>query len=79
MNDIQASLAGLQSKGWTLAALSDEMGNHINTLEKWKAGDTYPANVRGVLLVLAQIARRKAIPKQRRYAPGYRLKAPVVE
>lgn len=72
MNDIQEKLAGLQSKGWTLAAIADELEVTVNAAEKWKAGDTYPRNSKGVLLVLDVLAKRKRIPKQRRYAPGSR-------
>lgn len=75
MNEVQTRLADLQSKGWTLAALSDELGSHKNTLEKWKAGDRYPANEKAVLAMLDTIAKRKRIPKGRRYAPGSRVKA----
>ena len=58
----------LQKKGWTLAALADELGVTVNAVEKWKAGDRYPANARPTLALLDQIANRKRIPKQRRYS-----------
>jgi len=72
MNDVQEKIANLQVKDWTLAALADELEVTVNAVEKWKAGDTYPRNVRGVLMVLDALLRRKRIPKQRRYAPGSR-------
>ena len=72
MNDVQKKLSLLQAKGWTLAALSDEMGNHVNTLEKWKSGAAYPNNEKAVLRLLDSLTRRRRIPKQRRYAPGSR-------
>ena len=72
MNDVQERLGGLQAKGWTLAAVADECGVTPNAVEKWKAGDAYPRNVRGVLLVLGALLQRKRIPKQRRYAKGTR-------
>ena len=77
MNDVQQKLAELQTKGWTLAALADETGNHLSSLEKWKAGSTYPHNAKGVLLMLDQLSERKRIPKQRRYAPGSRARGPT--
>ena len=47
MNEIQERLATLQDKGWTLAAIADEVGVTVNAVEKWKAGRRYPANVQG--------------------------------
>ena len=72
MNDIQSRLAELQEKGWTLAALADELGVTINAVEKWKAGDRYPSNAKAVLMLLDQLITRKRVPKQRRYnkTPG---------
>ncbi len=72
MNNVQMKIAELQAKGWTLAALADELGNSVNTVEKWKAGDRYPANVGSVLLAMDALAKRKRVPKKRRYAPGSR-------
>lgn len=71
-NPIQIQLASLQSKGWTLAALADELAQTVNTLEKWKAGDRNPANEKAVLIVLETIEKRKRIPKKRRYEKGSR-------
>lgn len=67
MNDIQIKIKELQEKGWTLAALADELGVTVNAVEKWKAGDRYPSNAKAVLTLLDQIAKRKWIPKKRRY------------
>jgi hypothetical protein len=36
-------------------------------VEKWKAGDRDPRNVKGVLLLLENLVGKKRIPKQRRY------------
>ena len=66
MNDVQCRIAELQAKGWTLAALADALGNHVNTLEKWKAGDRYPANSTSVLIAMAALAERTSIPAKRR-------------
>jgi transcriptional regulator with XRE-family HTH domain len=71
---IQAILAILQEKGWTLAALADELGQTVNTLEKWKAGDRNPANGKSVLTMLEHLETRRRIPKKRRYKPGSRVK-----
>ncbi len=67
MNDIQIKIKELQEKGWTLAALADELGVTVNAIEKWKAGDRYPSNAKAVLTLLDQITLRKRVPKQRRY------------
>jgi ribosome-binding protein aMBF1 (putative translation factor) len=71
MNEIvQAKIAQLQSKGWTLAALADELDVTPNAVEKWKSGDRSPSNTKAVLTLLDQLAKRKRIPKKRRYAKG---------
>jgi DNA-binding transcriptional regulator YiaG len=67
MNNIQIKISELQEKSWTLAALADELEVTVNAVEKWKAGDRYPNNAKAILLLLDQIARRKRIPKTRRY------------
>ena len=72
MNEAQTKLAELQANGWTLAAIADEIGVTVNAVEKWKAGARNPANIKGVLMLLDQLAQRKRIPKQRRYASGSR-------
>jgi transcriptional regulator with XRE-family HTH domain len=67
MNDIQAKINDLQEKGWTLAALADELGITVNAVEKWKAGNRYPSNIKAVNALLDRITLRKRVPKQRRY------------
>jgi len=64
---VQAKIAQLQDKGWTLAALADELDVTPNAVEKWKSGDRSPSNTKAVLTLLAQLAKRKRIPKKRRY------------
>ncbi len=70
MNEVQTKIAELQERGWTLAALADELGVTVNAVEKWKAGDRQPNNIKAVITLLDQIAKRKRIPKQRRYGVG---------
>ena len=67
MNDVQQKITELESKGWTLAALADELGNHWTSLSKWKAGDRSPANARSVLRSMDSLLKRKRIPKRKRY------------
>jgi len=69
---IQTKLASVQKKGWTLAALADELDLTVSTIEKWKAGDRKPANEKAVLSMLGHIEKRKRIPKKRRYNKGSR-------
>jgi transcriptional regulator with XRE-family HTH domain len=68
MNGIQAKIAELEAKKWTLAALADELGVTPNAVEKWKAGDRYPTNSKAVLMLLDEISKTKLAPKQRRYS-----------
>ena len=76
MNDIQHRIAELQEMGWTLAALADALGNHVNTVEKWKAGDRYPANSTSVLVAMDRLGEVTLIPRKRRGSrPGGRGKA----
>lgn len=72
MNEIQSKIAELESRGWSLAALADELGVTVNTVEKWKAGNTSPANSKAIIVLLDEIAKKKVIPKKRRYTPGSR-------
>lgn len=67
MNAVQTLISQLEGKGWTLAAVADEVGVTVNAVEKWKVGDRYPANSKAVLTVLASLLERKRIPKRRRY------------
>ncbi|MGD0355499.1 MAG: helix-turn-helix transcriptional regulator [Dehalococcoidia bacterium] len=67
MNTVQEKIAELQEKGWTLAAIADELDVTVNAVEKWKAGDRQPTNAKAILMLLNQLGRRKRIPKKRRY------------
>ncbi len=68
MNDVQSRIIQLQEKGWTLAAMADELGVTTNAVEKWKAGDRQPANAKITLVMLDRLARRKLPPIKRRCA-----------
>jgi transcriptional regulator with XRE-family HTH domain len=72
MNEVQAKIAQLQEKNWTLAAIADELGVTVNAVEKWKAGDRYPSNVKPILESLDRLTKRKRVPKQRRYTKDSR-------
>ncbi len=67
VNEIQKIIGKLQNKGWTLAALADELEITVNAVEKWKAGDRQPRNAKAVISLLSQILEIKLAPKKKRY------------
>lgn len=71
-SEIQSKIAELVEKGWTLAAIADELGVTSDTVELWRAGKRNPTNAKAVLLMLDKVLKKKRIPKQRRYAKGSR-------
>ncbi len=77
MNDVQAKISELKSKGWTLAALASELDMHWNTVNRWDKGTRFPDNPKPVLMALDTLLQRKRIPKRKRYAPGSRTKTSV--
>ena len=72
MNDVQHKIVALLERGWTQAAMADELGLTSNAVAKWKAGDRYPANAKMVLVGMDNLLKRKRVPKRRRYAKGSR-------
>ena len=70
MNSVQLSLTNLRIKGWTLAAIADELEVTKNAVEKWNAGDRTPANRKSTLEHLDRLLQRRRVPKKRRYAKG---------
>jgi hypothetical protein len=71
-SEIKSRIAELVDKGWTLAAIADELGVTSDTDELWKAGRRNPTNAKGILLMLDKVLAKKRIPKKRRYAKGSR-------
>lgn len=71
---IQSKIAELVKKGWTLAAIADELSVTSDTVELWKAGKRNPTNAKAVLLMLDKVLRKKRIPKKKRYTKGSRQK-----
>ncbi len=76
LNAVQAIIAHLEEKGWTLTAIadSDELKVHRNTVRMWKAGTRYPRPDTPVLDALNRLVKRNRIPKKKRYAKGSRSK-----
>lgn len=73
MNDIQRKISELEQMGWTLTAIAAEVSVTVNAVEKWKAGDRFPANGLAVLSLLDKLTKKKRIPKKRRYAKENRM------
>ena len=74
MANVQEAVEELVGKGWSLAAISDEMEVHAETVMRWNAGSNYPINAKPVVLALNALARRRRIPKRKRYtkkSPGH--------
>ena len=72
MTDIQTRLAELKAKGWTLAAIADEVGVTWFTVKRWEIGEQYPDTPKPVKLMLDAMLKRKRVPKKRRYTKGSR-------
>ena len=66
VNEVQQKLADLEGKGWSLAAIADEVGATYNAAQKWKSGARHPANAKAVLQSLDALRKRRRIPKKRR-------------
>lgn len=65
--EVQAKLAELQQRGWTLVNIARALSQSSVTVESWKAGTRSPANLQSVLVSLDQLTKRKRIPKKRQY------------
>ncbi len=68
MNEAQTKLQELQVKGWTVAALADELGIRDNTVRRWIWGVHQPEHPKLVIEKLDTLMKRKP-PPRRRY-PG---------
>ena len=66
MNDVQNKLLELKDKGWTMAAIADELGVSHMSVFRWQKGMRKADNSRSVLYLLDALMKRKRIPKQRR-------------
>ena len=66
MNEIQDRLLALKDKGWTMAAIADELGVSNMTVYTWRNGTRNAENARSVLFKLDSLLARKRIPKRKR-------------
>src|SRR5688572_12798314 len=67
MTEIQDLIAELRAKGWTVAAISDELGVDYYTVYKWQKGIHAPSNTVAISRVLRQLLQQRRIPKRKRY------------
>ena len=73
MNDVQERLDHLRVKGWTDAAIADEVGVQPLAITRWRSGKRYPENAKMVIMGLVSLLERKRIPKRRRYEGTHHL------
>jgi len=71
MTEVQSLLEQLRERGWTNAAIADEIGVFISSVDKWKSGNRNASLSR--LILLKQLLTKEP-PKKRRYAPGSRVR-----
>jgi hypothetical protein len=67
MDEIQKMIAELEGRGWTLAAISRELGVTWKSVHRWKAGYNPPENPTLVALGLGRLLQRRRIPKRKVY------------
>jgi transcriptional regulator with XRE-family HTH domain len=72
MDDVREAIKSLRSSGWTVATIAEAVGVDPSSVARWEAGRRSPENVKGVLLILEGLAKRKRVPKRRRAASGTR-------
>jgi lambda repressor-like predicted transcriptional regulator len=71
-DNVQAKLAELQEKGWTLANIARALELSAVTVESWNAGIRSPANLKSVLESLDRLIKVKRIPPKKIYTKGSR-------
>jgi len=74
MNEVQTRLLELKDRGWTMAAIADELEVSHMTVFRWQKGMRKADNSRSVLHMLDTLMKRKRIPKQRRRGSSSSLK-----
>ena len=74
MNNVQEKLLELKDRGWTMAAIADELDVSYMSVFRWQKGIRNADNSRSVLHMLDTLMKRKRIPKQRRRGSSSSLK-----
>jgi transcriptional regulator with XRE-family HTH domain len=67
MTEIQDLLTQLRAKGWSIAAIADDLKVNYYTIYRWEQGLTSPSNPAPVCRMLAEMLQQEAIPKKRRF------------
>ena len=67
MGEIKNKIEKLREKGWTLSAISDELGVDRETAYGWIARGHNPSNTKLVNLALDGLLKKNRIPKKKRY------------
>ena len=66
MNDVQEKLLELKDRGWTMAAIADELDVSHMAVFRWQKGMRKAENSRSVLHMLDTLMKRRKVPKRRR-------------
>jgi transcriptional regulator with XRE-family HTH domain len=69
--EVQAKIAILEQKGWTLINIARALGLKGVTIESWKAGIRSPANLLLVINALDDLVKQKP-PKKKIYTESGR-------
>ena len=64
---VREALVILRERGWTLAAIADELSVHRESVWAWVAGRRAPENPKLVMMALERLLQRRRIPKRKRY------------
>jgi lambda repressor-like predicted transcriptional regulator len=65
MSTVQELINALQRKGWTIAALSDEIGASRDSIENWRKGRN-PAHPKVIAETLERLLTQEDVPGRRR-------------
>ena len=74
IDDVQNKLLELKDRGWTMAAIADELDVSHMAVFRWQKGMRKAENSRSVLHMLDTLMKRKRIPKRRRRGTSSSLK-----
>jgi DNA-binding XRE family transcriptional regulator len=64
---VKEALATLKQRGWTTAAIADELAVNRDSVWGWETDRYRPSNPRSVRIAMEGLLRRRRIPKRKRY------------
>jgi hypothetical protein len=67
MTETQALLTILRAKGWSIAAIADDLKVNYYTIYRWELGMTSPSNPAPVCRMLWDMLLKDEVPKKRRF------------